>query len=234
MKLHYLQHVPFENLANIEPWAIEKGFEVTHTALYLNDPLPPIEDIDWLVILGGPMNVYEETEYTWLKNEKEFIKEAIEADKVLIGICFGAQLIAEALGSRIYPNTYKEIGWFPVCLSNKVETIELTDSLPEILEVFHWHGDTFELPPDATLLASNTVTKNQAFVITSKILGLQFHLEYNLESVQLMLNNCHNELKEEPYIQSSDQIISSPERFKQLHHYMEILLNNFYKINTVS
>lgn len=102
MRIHYLQHVPFEDLANIEVWAGEKGHEVSVTRLYMDETLPALDRFDWLIVMGGPMNIYEEVEYPWLIKEKEFIRNAINAGKFVMGICLGAQLIADVLGEKLF------------------------------------------------------------------------------------------------------------------------------------
>ena len=113
MKLHVLQHVPFEDVANIGVWAQEQGFTITTTHLYLNEPLPDPESFDVLVIMGGPMNIYQHSLYPWLVPEKQFIKTAIETQRIVLGVCLGAQLICAALGGQVTRNKYTEIGWFP-------------------------------------------------------------------------------------------------------------------------
>ncbi len=115
MRLHSLQHIPFEDLAHIEMWAQDKSHSVSRTLLFNNDPFPQVGEFDWLIILGGPMNIYEEKEYPWLKREKKFIAEAIAQQKVVLGICLGAQLVADCLGGKVI--TFKEIGWYPVRLT---------------------------------------------------------------------------------------------------------------------
>ena len=101
MRLHYLQHVPFEGLGNIETWAKNKGFHITRTRFFDNEPLPSTDDFEWLVVMGGPMNIYEETGYPWLVKEKKFIEECLKRDKFVLGICLGGQLIADVLGGRV-------------------------------------------------------------------------------------------------------------------------------------
>ncbi|WP_199313715.1 type 1 glutamine amidotransferase [Leptolyngbya sp. FACHB-671] len=112
MRVHYLQHVPFEGLGTISTWMATQNHSLSSTKLYANDPLPTVNDFDWLIVLGGSMNIYEEEQYPWLIAEKQLIKQAIEEDKIVLGICQGAQLIADALGSKVYAGQHKEIGWF--------------------------------------------------------------------------------------------------------------------------
>ena len=119
MRIHYLQHVPFENPGSILTWAEENNCFVSSTKLYQNDSLPGQKDFDWLVIMGGPMNIYEEKNYHWLTEEKIFIKESIAAGKIVIGLCLGGQLLADAIGGKVTANPCKEIGWFPIRLSGE-------------------------------------------------------------------------------------------------------------------
>ena len=130
MKIHILQHVPFEGPGSIEDWAITQGHTLTTTRFYAQEQFPPLERFDLLVILGGPMSVHDEHIYTWLKGEKWFIKQAIDAGKPMLGICLGAQLIAEALGEKVYQGEQKEIGWFPITLDSAFTHHPLGRQLP--------------------------------------------------------------------------------------------------------
>ena len=114
MRAHYLQHVPFENLGCIEDWLESQEFQITSTQFYEDAVLPKPEDIDFLIIMGGPMSVNDEAQYPWLVQEKAFIQSFIKTQKPILGICLGAQLTASALGSSVYSNQMKEIGWFPI------------------------------------------------------------------------------------------------------------------------
>ena len=112
MNIHCIQHVPFENPGSIGDWIKHKGYRLSTTRLYGGESLPDIDPIDWVIIMGGPMGIYDEDKYPWLKEEKVFIKNALDKGKVVIGICLGAQLIAGVLGAKIYKNRYREIGYF--------------------------------------------------------------------------------------------------------------------------
>lgn len=226
IKIHSLQHVPFEDLANIKTWADHKGYSISETKLFNNEALPDLKNFDWLVILGGPMNIYEEDQYSWLKVEKEFIKQAINNNKTVIGICLGAQLIADALGAKIYRNQYKEIGWLPVTLTQEAQNLSLFQSFPQTFEAFHWHGDTFDLPQECTLLATSEACRNQAFIYNSRVIGLQFHIEYTLNSIAQMLYHCADELVEGKYIQNKDVILGKKELVLPLSTILFNFLNN--------
>lgn len=230
MKIHYLQHVPFEDLAYIELWSKQKGCMVTKTSF--NDPylFPELSEFDLLVILGGPMNIYEYEKYPWLKEEKEFIRKVIMAEKKVIGICLGAQLIAHVLGARIFQNTYKEIGWFPVKLNNDEFMPPVFENFPAEFMAFHWHGDTFDLPPGARRIASSEACLNQAFIHNDKVIGLQFHLEYTRNSILQMLQHCSDELVDAAYIQKKEHILLQMDNIEQLNTHMQSLLEKLIAI----
>jgi GMP synthase-like glutamine amidotransferase len=223
MRVHYLQHVPFEGLGSIEVWLQHAGYEITCTKLYESSELPEIEKIDLLVVMGGPMSVNDEGDYPWLVKEKVFIKRAIDAGKPVLGICLGAQLIASSLGAAVVPNIEKEIGWFPIQAVNVNN-----DSLfqfPDIADVFHWHGETFNLPPGATRIAQSKVCENQAFQIGGNVIGLQFHLETTPGSAQAIVDNCRGELVNGDYIQTEKNILSAPkELYGRINSLMEDVL----------
>lgn len=217
MQIHYLQHVPFEEPANLEQWAIINGHSRSTTKFYEGDPLPKIHVIDWLVVMGGPMNTGDDNKYPWLTQEKKFIEQAIKDQKTVMGICLGAQLIADVLGAKVTPNQYKEIGWFPVQLTNEAQTVPLVDFLPESLTAFHWHGDTFEVPSGAIRLAQSAACPNQAFIYGEKVLALQFHLEVKKENVLKIIAHCEDELTGGEYIQNPEEMLSREDNFRGIN-----------------
>ncbi len=175
------------------------------------------------------MNIYEETTYPWLVQEKQFIEQAIKEDKVVIGICLGAQLIADALGAKIFQNRYKEIGWFPVEFTAEARASSLLGFLPREFRVFHWHGDTFELPSGAIRLAQNEACHNQGFIYNKKVLALQFHLEVGLENVQQIIAHCGNELIKGRYIQQPEEMLSQKEDFRKVNDAMKGILDRLFR-----
>ncbi len=206
MRMHVLQHVPFEGLGAIEPWALERRMSISRTRLWLDEALPSHEDFDWLTIMGGPMSVHDEQEYPWLSREKAFILEAIHRDRTVLGVCLGAQLIAEVLGGGVRRHTHKEIGWFPVNLTKCAENLPPFEGLPKSFPAFHWHGETFDLPPGALHVAASDACSQQAFVYGRRVVALQFHLECTPASIDAMLENCGNEICPAPFIQSRNVI----------------------------
>ena len=223
MRTHYLQHVFFETLGAIEPWLEVAGCEVSRTRFFETARLPAPPEIDFLVVLGGPMSVNDENAFPWLIEEKRFIRECVAAGKPVLGICLGAQLIASALGARVYPNRFREIGWFPV--RGLPARHGSTFSFPRSLEVFHWHGETFDLPEEAVPIARSDGCDNQAFQIGRSVIGLQFHLETTAESAHAMVRECRTELVPGRYVQSEAEILEAgPERYRAINRVMEDVL----------
>lgn len=241
MRAHCFLHVPFEGPGSIEPWLVENGYTLTQTRFYdtlgpsslpasreLPEP-PPLPDpagIELLVIMGGPMSVNDEEEFPWLVAEKAFVRDAIESGTPVLGICLGAQMIASAMGAEVFPNTHKEIGWFPVHSAPAPHTAEnMVFSFPSETTVFHWHGETFQLPAGAVLLASSPVCKNQAFQLGKRVIGLQFHLETTPDSARAIVQNCRDELQPAEYVQTEDGILSAPaEQYQSINGLMSELL----------
>ena len=225
MRIHYFQHVPFEELGCIRQWATVNGHDLSVTRFYKDEAVTQLDEIDWLVVMGGPMNIYEEAEYPWLAREKQFIGEAIRAGKVVVGICLGAQLIADVLGAPVTKNAHKEIGWFPIELTPEARASALFDFLPSQLTAFHWHGDTFALPPGAVRVARSEACGNQAFLYDGRVLGLQFHLEFTPQSLGAILPDCAGELVPGKYIQSAAEMQRPDEEFEKMNAAMCGLLD---------
>ncbi len=225
MRIHSLEHEPFEGLSNVEVWAKNRGHRISRTLLFNNEELPDINDFDWLVIMGGSMNIYKEVKYPWLREEKNFITEAIASKKIVLGVCLGSQLIADVLGGRASKNRFREIGWFPVSLTREARKSSIFSNLPDIFTAFHWHGDTFKIPPDALRIAESEGCANQAFEY-GRVIGLQFHLEYSVDSINLMFQNCGDELVDGKYIQKSEEIVSQSSNVVETQRLLDILLDN--------
>lgn len=223
MRAHYLQHVPFEGLGSIEAWLQRAGYEITGTKLYESSTFPRGEAIDLLVVMGGPMSVHDESDCRWLSDEKRFIRNMIESGTPTLGICLGAQLIAGAMGGKVSRNPVKEIGWFPVqAVASKKNA---AFRFPEETVVFHWHGETFSLPPKAIHIAKSEGCQHQAFQIGNRVIGLQFHLETTPDSVQALVTHCRDELAEGEYIQTEETILAvPPERYYRINRLMGDIL----------
>ncbi len=225
MRLHYLQHVPFEDADNIAVWVRQRGHTLTHTRFDLGQPLPDQGTFDWLVVLGGPMNIYEHDRYPWLVREKEFIRASIDRGVWFLGVCLGAQLAADVLGGPVTRNRQQEIGWFEVSLTAEGQQASLFREFPDRFPAFHWHGDTFAIPPGAVRLASSEACENQAFQYRDRVVGLQFHWDYSLAGVQRMICHCGNELVDGPAIQQTQQLLAAPERLGRTQELLDQLLD---------
>jgi GMP synthase-like glutamine amidotransferase len=206
-RIHYFQHVPFEGLGSIEEWAKTNNHSLSSTQLYDNDIMPNISDFDWLIVMGGPMSVHDEEQHPWLIAEKRLIKQAIEEGKTVLGICLGSQLVSAALGAKVYKNKEKEIGWFDIHFSLYAQANSLFSHMGKNFKTFHWHGDTFDLPENTIHLASSAGCKNQAYIYKERVLALQFHPESTVQSLEQMIENGENELREGKYIQTERMLL---------------------------
>ena len=225
MKVHYLQHVPFEGLGSMEPHLTARGHELSYSALYRNEIDHDPADLDWLIVLGGPMGVHDEHVHPWLADEKQFIRTVIAAGKPVLGICLGAQLLAEVLGARVYQNQHREIGWHPIRREAEPGNSAIAAVFPDECNVFHWHGDTFDLPDGAVHLASSEACRNQGFIWDGRVVGLQFHLETTQSTAEDLIAHCPDELDGSTWVQAPSAILRSPRRFQELNLLMNKLLD---------
>lgn len=212
MRVRVLQHVPFEDVGSMAGWFARRGAEVAYSRFFLPDArLPAVGECDLIVAMGGPMSVNDEAELPWLVAEKAFLREAIDAGVAVLGVCLGAQLIASALGARVHANGEAEIGWFPVWRADGVA--EGCFVFPDRVELLHWHGETFELPPGASLLASSEACRHQAFQFGRRVIGLQCHPEMTAEIVAALLAECADELRPGPWVQTPRQLAAEPSAY---------------------
>ncbi len=176
-----LKHVETEDAGTIRDYLQDKKIRFRSVNLYSGDKLPiTTEEVSAVIIMGGPMNVYDEDKHAFLKDENRFIKQILEEKVPVFGVCLGSQLIAKALGTRVHKAPLPEIGWDNVTLTKEAGQDTVFSQVGEpVLKVLQWHEDTFELPPDAVLLAKGDKVKNQAYVIGDHAYGLQFHVEVN-------------------------------------------------------
>jgi lipoate-protein ligase B len=199
--------VPFEGPAAIADWANSRGHQFNSHPAYEDRPLPSLESFDCLLVMGGPMNIYEVEAHPWLIAEKALIVAAINAKKYVIGICLGAQLIADALGAAVTSGSQPEIGWYPI---HAAADCPSWLQLPAELQTMHWHGDQFELPQGATRIASSSVCANQGFLYGERVLAWQCHLETTPESLNALIENCRDELKAGPSVMTAERLQAEP------------------------
>lgn len=225
MKFLIIQHAEFEGPANIDAWITSRSHEIKIIKPYLGDDFPALDTFDNLIVMGGPMGVHDDHQYPWLSVEKSFIFDTIEdQSKKILGICLGSQLIAYILKTPVYRSSQPEIGWLPVKLNELEFVNQLRLPCPAEETVFHWHGDAFDLPYGSTLLASSEATKVQAYVLEKRILGLLFHLEMNVETIENMIKFAHADLER------IGRFIQDADRIRALKYQAEINKNFLFRI----
>lgn len=224
MNVHVLQHVPFEDIGSMASWLQARGIQPGYTRFFADTTLPDLDEksLDLVIIMGGPMSVNDEAEFPWLRAEKTWVGEVIRRGVAVFGVCLGAQLIASALGARVFPNAEKEIGWWPI---QAAAASGSTFQFPAEIPVFHWHGETFELPDGAIHLARSAACAHQAFQFGRRVIGVQFHLETTPESAGALLHHCRHELVNGCYIQSEDHIRAvEPQCYRQINPLLDDIL----------
>lgn len=235
LRLHGLRHERFEKEAEIAAWALERGHSLTHTDLWNSELPPDPASFDFLVVMGGPMNIYEEDKFPWLAREKRFLAASIEAGKLVLGVCLGAQLLADVLGGKVTRGRHPEIGWHQVQAGPDAAKSRVFASLPAQYEAFHWHGDTFSIPPGALWTAKSEACAHQAFSAHGdRVVGLQFHLETNAESMAELATNCADEIivdpVQRPYVQPAKAMQERPERLASLRGLLFEVLDNMARL----
>jgi GMP synthase-like glutamine amidotransferase len=222
VRIHWFQHVPFEDLGCIAPYLLAHGHTLSATRSHAGETPPAPTDFDALIVMGGPMNVDDVDAHPWLAGEKAAIAAAIAQGKPVLGICLGAQLIAAALGAAVTRNAETEIGWFDVALTPQARTHALFSGFPERFSAFHWHGDTFAIPDAAQHLMRSEACANQAFSLGARVIGLQFHLEVTAADARRM----YAVERPEPgrYVQDPDAAMADIDRFAASNRLMHRLL----------
>jgi len=219
--------VPFEGPGLITDWIEGNKHVLSYTRFHENDPLPDPNHIDLLIIMGGPMNVFDYHIHPWMQEEIEWVTDFIKSGKAVLGICLGAQIIATALGSEVYPGKGKEIGWHNIRFLPAMGDYKICKTLPATRRIFHWHGDTFDIPKGAVRIAESQAFPNQGFIYDERVIALQFHLELTRENVARLVENCRDELIPGPFIQTEDEMLNDS-RYKQenkdlLFHFLDYL-----------
>lgn len=207
MHIHYFQHDHFEDLGFIGDWTSSHGITTSVTRFDLKPAFPLHEEYDCLVVMGGKMSVNDQDEFAWFTDEISFIGEAIRRDKIVIGICLGAQMLAKAAGAAVFRNTEAEMGFWPVYLSSEASNDKVFRHFHPEMTVLHVHFDTFSLPEGAINMAKSPVTECQAFRLGQKVFGFQFHFEVTPQNVAGFIREVEPELVEGRYSQTSEQMI---------------------------
>lgn len=234
MRIRAIQHVGHEGPGAIETWAAARGHTLAITRLDRGEPLPGVEDFDVLVLMGGPMSANDDAIYPWLLGEKHLIEASIQADRRILGICLGSQIIASALGRRVYAASQPEIGWFPVRVRPAAAASITFAAMPAVFTPFHWHGETFDLPEGAVHLAETGACPHQAFEMEfdggpsrggALVVGLQFHLEATEASVRAMADADREALTCTPGAPRPDDLVGGTKRYAALRPLVEGVLD---------
>jgi GMP synthase (glutamine-hydrolysing) len=207
MHIHYIIHASFESLGAIESWAHANGHALSGTHTYKGEKLPDSLDFDCLIVMGGPQSPLHLDRWPYLQDEINLIKAAVDANKAILGICLGAQLIGEALGAKTQRSPQREIGVLPVELLPDAAHDPVFSQLPSTFLVMHWHNDMPGIPKDARILAKSAGCPYQAFSVGDRIYGLQFHLEMTAANIQEMLRHCEADLEPGPYVETKKQMM---------------------------
>ncbi len=228
MKLHLLEHDRFDfSRTNITKWSEKNGHELYQTYVCRGGELPSADDMDWLMVMGGSQHVWEEEANPWLVQEKALVRRAIEQKKLVLGICFGAQLIAEALGAQVFPSSHEEIGWHEIILTREGRESFLFRNIPDKFTTFHWHSDHFSLPQGSISLAHSKPTSNQAFIRRDDpVVGLQFHPEYTREMVRYFSEEEGDEWVPNLFVNGKERVLRETGEIADTYWLMEALLNN--------
>jgi len=224
MRVHILQHVSYEGIGSIQGWLRRQEAAVSWTRFHAGELLPNRTEMDLLIVMGGPMSVNDEAAFPWLAAEKRFVGRSLDTGCAVLGICLGAQLLASVAKARVYPGRAREIGWFPVH-SAPGASGPLSAVVPDTSMVFHWHGETFDLPSGATNLMESEACAHQAFSLSEHVLGLQFHLEMTLPGIEALAENCAVDLVPGPFIQPRASLLAGAVHCERANRLMDAVLD---------
>lgn len=219
MKIHTIVHNDIEKIGVIEDWIAQSSFEMTQTRTYRGEMLPQVESGDMVIIMGGEQSVRNLEAFPYLKDEIAFVQEAAALGCPIFGVCLGAQLIAAALGGRVVASPEKEMGVYPISMTQEARHNPIFGAWPEELNVFHWHFDMAELPEGARLHARSAGCPVQAFSIGPHIYGFQFHLELNHARAKALVKRFSKDLENPgPYTKSVEEVLNAD--FDQMNSWL--------------
>jgi GMP synthase (glutamine-hydrolysing) len=228
LKIQEILHAPFESLGVIRQWAQDNGHEITTTRSYLNEAMPDVADFDWLLLMGGPQSVTELDKYPCLQREIALVEAALSADKMIWGVCLGAQIIGQALGATCIKSPEREVGVFPVHLTDAGQSDPVFGFLPETVDVAHWHGDMVGFSEDYAVLAKSEGCGRQIIRFKEKVYGLQCHFESKKEDIERFIKNCPQDLAPGRFVQSRQALVTND--YAPINQHMCQILDRFCRI----
>ena len=232
MIIHLLEHDTYAGATNIDLWAQQNGHQVERSFLCDNAAMPNPNTFDRLVVTGCFGHAWDEENLPWLRPEKDFVRMILERGIPVLGLCFGAQVLAEILGGRVFINEQPEIGWHEVRLTADGVESDLFESVPELFTSFHWHNDHYSLPAECIRLAESDVSPNQAFVSTKyPAAGIQFHPEYTLDLVQTYAREHGHEWTPGSYVMSRSEVLDQASRLPETYWLMETIFENWMRMH---
>ena len=206
MRIHIIQHMPFDSAGYLSDWANQPDNFVTVSRPFETEWYPSLECFDLCIVLGGAMSAKDTQKYPWLGRELDFLEKSVIKRKKMLGICLGAQLISRVLGGTVYQSQYREIGWHPVRLTPAAKSLPLFNRSPDSWMAFHWHKDTFSIPPMGYRFAETDGCPNQGFLYEDHVMAMQFSMESDFQTVEALLSNCRNDFVLGSYVQTEEEI----------------------------
>ena len=229
MRVNAFIHAPFEGLGAIHFWLKKKSYSLREIHTYRGDPIPRLGEFDWLIIMGGPQNLKQIEKYPYLQEEIGLITQAIQRNKLVLGICLGAQLIAESLGAKTEASPEKEIGVFPLYLTEPGHSDPILRHFPEQFPSTHWHNDMPGIPAGASILATSPGCPRQIIRFKPRVYGLQCHLELTGDNIREMLLHEGKKLVPGRYIQTNEEFLG--QNFTFINQLLFLFLDHFITAN---
>lgn len=225
MRVHCIIHADFETPGYYETWAQKNGLDCTITHIAKNEPLPSVDDFDILLCMGGPQSPLQIEQYPYLSDEIALIKQAVAQDKKVLGVCLGAQLIAESYGAKTEKSPHKEVGVFPLSLTEEGKADPFIQHFPEQFHSAHWHNDMPGIPPQAKILAHSEGCPRQIVCFSPKVYGFQCHLELSQERISWLIAHCPGDLSPARYVQEPEAILAQD--YNAINQHLELFLQKF-------
>ena len=209
MRIHVISHAAFEGLGAINDWAAQNNHVLSNTRSYVGETLPDPAAFDLLIVMGGPQSACEYDQYDYLRKEVELIQSANEVGKYILGICLGGQLIGIALGADAERSPHKEIGYFPIEVTQEGKSDRVFRHFPQTFPAMHWHYDMMGVPPGAVVLAKSEGCPRQAVRFSNHVYGLQCHLEFTEERTRVLIDKCQRDLQPSQYTQTPEIMLTN-------------------------